>query len=605
MIPANISFDHVLSAINDIDRSATPIPNRRGSKRYNLLFNGKLYPPKYVISLANKYANGIELAPSLFSGGDDTNKYLEKLGFEIIRKGMSPPMADHPKGDLMKKKDEKLTVGHNERCARCKQVVGKMLESIYGKVDENYKFDIGVNPDDFAASAFYNRIKDIHSALRAFRGRRDFIYASNLPRVDFYIPNPGFIVEFDESQHFTACRREALKMYPDTLKIGFINDKWIKLCEEIKAKDNDPVYRDEQRAWYDTLRDFLPTVLPLCPTVRLYSDDMKWCDLNPNKKSDIDTFKELLKGGGIEVRPQSCDKAYEAKGALFEIAIDNRQSRPKLARIIIKGEWRGDVNTSKKLLKEVCDSWPNGIRAVCLVTCGAFLNFGWPDLSKEDIGNNRAPKKEALNLLISKAQEQCDLLIDEEMRKELAAHTDYVTIGVDSYKDKISTSCTKISQDHIELVALINLKTGQYHWTGKSYLTIGQERKLVRIQDLRTHFIEISIGKAMILGCHDLTLFNPRSIATTKAEWRIKIRDDFFKIIKEEQPTIILHHPHTTESPKTWGTSWGGVTRTVPTVTNYISAGRYIKRSEKSATLNEVLQNTKCGSTIDFIIESK
>jgi hypothetical protein len=29
------------------------------------------------------------------------------------------------------------------------------------------------------------------------------------------------------------------------------------LCEEINAKDNYPPYRDEQRAWYDTLRDFL------------------------------------------------------------------------------------------------------------------------------------------------------------------------------------------------------------------------------------------------------------------------------------------------------------------------------------------------------------
>jgi hypothetical protein len=71
MIPKNIDEDHIFSAIREIDKKG--IPKSRKSKRFQLLYNGKYYPPKYVISLANKYANRMELEPSEFSGGQETN----------------------------------------------------------------------------------------------------------------------------------------------------------------------------------------------------------------------------------------------------------------------------------------------------------------------------------------------------------------------------------------------------------------------------------------------------------------------------------------------------------------------------------------------------
>ena len=45
--------------------------------------------------------------------------------------------------------------------------------------------------------------------------------------------------------------------YPNSLKLGFSRIKWIRLSHEIQAKDNDPRFRDEQRALYDALRDLL------------------------------------------------------------------------------------------------------------------------------------------------------------------------------------------------------------------------------------------------------------------------------------------------------------------------------------------------------------
>ncbi|MCD5409175.1 MAG: hypothetical protein LRZ87_00160 [Methanocellales archaeon] len=127
---------------------------------------------------------------------------------------------------------------------------------------------------------------------------------------------------FDESQHFTQPRKVTLNNYPADLKLGFDKERWIALCEKINAKDNNPPYRDEQRAWYDTLRDFLPSIRQLPPTIRLYSKNFRWCDLSPEVESDIKKFKILLEGR----KPQWRIKVKE-------------DTDPSLARIVIAGEW--------------------------------------------------------------------------------------------------------------------------------------------------------------------------------------------------------------------------------------------------------------------------
>jgi len=89
--------------------------------------------------------------------------------------------------------------------------------------------------------------------------------------------------------------------------------------------------------------------------------------------------------------------------------------------------------------------------------------------------------------------------------------TDYITLGVDSYKEKISTTRNYINQPHIELVFLVDLKNNKFYWTGKSYPASGQQNGLVRITDLKSHFLDLNVGKLMILGCHDLMMFSNRN----------------------------------------------------------------------------------------------
>lgn len=85
-IPKNISKKHLLEAIQKIDIDG--IPKNGDSQYYDVLFNGKKYPPKLIVSFANIFANGEELDRNSFRGGSNTPafKLLEDNGFEIIIK---------------------------------------------------------------------------------------------------------------------------------------------------------------------------------------------------------------------------------------------------------------------------------------------------------------------------------------------------------------------------------------------------------------------------------------------------------------------------------------------------------------------------------------
>src|SRR5207247_563730 len=138
------------------------------------------------------------------------------------------------------------------------------------------------DPEQYRDTAIYPYIAKIYSTLQRCRGFDSFVRSPNLPNCDFYVPFPGFLVEFDESQHFTKCRNLTFSSYPETLQIGFNRQKWMELCDAIAARDNDPPFRDEQRAWYDTLRDFVPSIKGMLPTIRLYASEFRWCDLSPH-----------------------------------------------------------------------------------------------------------------------------------------------------------------------------------------------------------------------------------------------------------------------------------------------------------------------------------
>jgi hypothetical protein len=81
MIPKNITREAIIKSIEKVDREG--VPKGRESKKYNLRYNEKNYPPKYIVSIANLLINGFELEPHEFSGGKESNDFLAALGFVI------------------------------------------------------------------------------------------------------------------------------------------------------------------------------------------------------------------------------------------------------------------------------------------------------------------------------------------------------------------------------------------------------------------------------------------------------------------------------------------------------------------------------------------
>ena len=195
--------------------------------------------------------------------------------------------------------------------------------------------------------------------------------------------------------------------------------------------------------------------------------------------------------------------------------------------------------------------------------------------------DNRYPDASAIQELNRLGQKCCEQLLSGGLRKKLSRCTDYLTIGVDTRKAKISSTDNHIPQPHAEFVFVANLRTGELHFTGKSYPTSGQERGLLRVQDLDTHFVKIAGKETMVLGCHDLNMFNPRSDATAGG-WRAEVKEQFKALAHRHSPVQVLHHPHTAVKRMTWQHAWNGLRREVISVQSYLGTGCYTYRDSKN-----------------------
>jgi len=584
MIPKDIERAHIIKAINKVKK--TGVPPDRTSRKFALKHNEKLYLPKYIISLACKYATGKKLNPEQFSGGSESNDFLKSRGFKIIKTSSdtkSPAIVSHEK-----KKFRQRQARHDERCPNCKKTIKYLLQEIYGQVETNYKFSMGTRLEDFRNAPYYELLKNIYKALQHHRGFKDFVKAKTLPNCDFYVPRPGFIVEFDESQHFTKPRAIALKKFSKEIRLGFDQQEWIDRCFKFNSRDNDPPYRDEQRAWYDTLRDICSLSLNQ-PIVRLLPDEARWCSLDPNKLSDVERFENII----------------NEKLSIRKIKVKEKQA-PELARIIIAKNWTGDLEKARTLLHNICNKWPKKKKVCFLVTCGGFIQFNWPEsLSRDNIGDNKNPKYEAVDILVKEAENCARDLLSQGLADKLKTFTDCITLGIDSFKNKISIAQNLITQPHIELVFIVDLRSNKFFWTGKPYPTPGQQDGLLRICDLHKHFIDLKdLGKVMVLGCHDLSIFNNRNWKNT-GRWRKRIKTNFRNLAQQEKPSIVLHHPHTTVKITTWRNAWNFLNKIIPSVKQYAGTGRFYEpdrpRSELDV-LDDVLYGTSSDNTIDFII---
>ena len=80
-----VSKDHIIQGIKDFEEKGYP-KGFGPSSTYDLIFEGKRYPPKAVMAYANYHAIGRKIE-NYFKGGEDTDcfKALERNGYKLVK----------------------------------------------------------------------------------------------------------------------------------------------------------------------------------------------------------------------------------------------------------------------------------------------------------------------------------------------------------------------------------------------------------------------------------------------------------------------------------------------------------------------------------------
>ena len=216
--------------------------------------------------------------------------------------------------------------------------------------------------------------------------------------------------------------------------------------------------------------------------------------------------------------------------------------------------------------------------------------------------------------LLKPAGEAINSLLTNRVKEMLRDKAQYLTVGVDLNNTEEKAS----SETHAELVALVDTKSGKViHWTGKSYPTTGrfdQSRTLVQAP-VESHCFRKGKAKILILGCHDLHMFGGRGRPSRNGHTPKEARKaKMLELAKELRPQVVLHHPHTTYSPKIWGPAWGHLRGLLPTVAIYASGTSFCnkpycpnkalddQRWTCSQTLERTLAATKLGQVTDVVV---
>jgi len=84
MIPDGIEPKHVLAAMEKIRGEG--VPPKRESTKFFVRYEGRKYPPKYLLHVACRIALLRELDSKEHSGGQETNSFFKRLGFTVVDK---------------------------------------------------------------------------------------------------------------------------------------------------------------------------------------------------------------------------------------------------------------------------------------------------------------------------------------------------------------------------------------------------------------------------------------------------------------------------------------------------------------------------------------
>ena len=253
---------------------------------------------------------------------------------------------------------------------------------------------------------------------------------------------------------------------------------------------------------------------------------------------------------------------------------------PSLVRIIVRGwtYWHGEMHNLQEaramLLAAFSSSdWPTA-QSTFAITPGGFVRAVLP----RNYQGARGWLSDHLSLanLIPHAEAAVEAVIAGDVLKRARERTRYLTLGVDlnidahkeeriGHNHRCRPACPPTCT-HAELVAVIDTRSGAVvRWTGKSYPVDAQQHTLVHVADLRSHLLKLGAERLLVLGCHDLQMFIDRGRKSLYADSPKQIRRQRMrKLARQFRPTVILHHPHSTYSPRIWSAAWGATRGALP-----------------------------------------
>lgn len=273
--------------------------------------------------------------------------------------------------------------------------------------------------------------------------------------------------------------------------------------------------------------------------------------------------------------------------------------RTTIARLITQGRPPAHSRDAERMLfKLLQEQWPKGFRSKFLLLPGGFVSELLPERWSGRFG--WASRQCDVDSLIEHARQAVGRVMTNRVVKQATRSVDVVAIGVD-----VTTDAT--TNAYAELIALYDINTRAVVFTGKS-LPRSNQRTLVRVVDLGTHFISICGERVLVLGCHDLNFFSPRGRGVQKSHGRLQeIRREMDERVRCFQPTVVLQLPHGTDTPNTWRAAWSSLTRQVPSIRAWASGISYFRIGNSSlrATLAQVLAATHGGEYCFDLIGGK
>jgi hypothetical protein len=232
--------------------------------------------------------------------------------------------------------------------------------------------------------------------------------------------------------------------------------------------------------------------------------------------------------------------------------------------------------------------WPEKTRVKFLITPGGFVSWPFPSGWRGGVGWASRPRD--LEPLIDCATEALSRTLTSSVLAAAERKVRVLTIGIDLIAHD--------SDQHAELIAAYDVPSRRAFWTGKSYPTAGQERSLVQVTHLETHLLRVAGERVLVLGCHDLNMFSPRGWANQRSGGPRHARCAAMRrLARDFKPTVVLQHPHLTDSPNIWRTAWAGLRKQLPTVEAWASGIAYrCSEGKPRGRLADVLEATHGGS---------